>query len=54
MTITGSTADAYYDGDESKLRAALADALNQEVLALAAAGCTCKLESSTKKPPKSV
>ena len=39
MTISGSTADAYYR-DEAKLGAALADALNKEVLALAAAGCT--------------
>lgn len=39
MTISGSTADAYYR-DEAKLGAALAKALNQEVLALAAAGCT--------------
>ncbi len=39
MTISGSTADAYYH-DEAKLGADLAQALNQEVLALAAAGCT--------------
>jgi methionine synthase II (cobalamin-independent) len=42
MTITSSTADAYH-GDEAKLGAALADALNQKVVALAAAGCTCRL-----------
>lgn len=39
MTISGSTADAYYR-DEAKLGDDLAKALNQEVLALAAAGCT--------------
>lgn len=38
MTIGGSTADTYYH-DEAKLGADLAKALNQEVLALAAAGC---------------
>ena len=38
MTITGSTYDAFYH-DEAKLGADLAAALNQEVLALAAAGC---------------
>ena len=39
MTISGSTADAYYH-NEAKLGADLAKALNQEVLALAAAGCS--------------
>lgn len=39
MTIAGSTADDYYH-DEAKLGADLAKALNQEVLALAEAGCT--------------
>lgn len=38
MTITGSTYDAFYK-DEAKLGADLAKALNQEVLALAEAGC---------------
>ena len=39
MTIVDSTADAFY-GDEAKLGAALAGALNVEILALAGAGCT--------------
>jgi 5-methyltetrahydropteroyltriglutamate--homocysteine methyltransferase len=39
MTIAGSTADTYYH-DEAKLGAALAQALNTEVLALAQAGCS--------------
>ena len=39
MTIADSTVDAYY-GDERRLGAALADALNAEIRALADAGCT--------------
>ena len=39
MTIVDSTADAFYR-DEGKLGAALADTLNVEIRALAAAGCT--------------
>ena len=39
MTITDSVADAYYH-DEKRLGAALAAAINEEILALAAAGCT--------------
>jgi len=39
MTIVDSTADAFYR-DEGKLGAALADTLNVELRALAAAGCT--------------
>lgn len=39
LTIAGSTADSYYN-DEARLGADLAHALNQEVLALADAGCT--------------
>lgn len=39
MTIIDSTADAYYRDDEA-LAAALADVLNGEIQALAAAGCT--------------
>lgn len=39
LTIAGSVADTYY-GDEAKLGADLAKALNTEVLALAEAGCT--------------
>lgn len=39
LTITDSTADAYYN-DNKKLGADLATALNQEILALAEAGCT--------------
>jgi 5-methyltetrahydropteroyltriglutamate--homocysteine methyltransferase len=38
MTIIDSTADAYY-GDERLIAAALADALNLEIRALAEAGC---------------
>ena len=38
MTIIDSTADAYY-GDEMRLAADLADALNAEIRALAEAGC---------------
>ena len=38
MTIADSLADAYYE-DEEKLGAALAAALNQEILALVQAGC---------------
>lgn len=38
LTITDSTADAFYK-DDAKLGADLAAALNQEILALAAAGC---------------
>jgi len=38
LTITDSTADAHYN-DDAKLGADLAAALNQEILALAAAGC---------------
>ena len=38
LTITDSTADAFYKND-AKLGADLAAALNQEILALAAAGC---------------
>lgn len=38
MTISDTNADAYYN-DDAKLGAALADALNKEVLALAEAGC---------------
>ena len=38
LTIMDCTADAHY-GDERRLGAALADALNHEILALAAAGC---------------
>ncbi len=38
LTITDSTADAYY-GDDRRLGADLAAALNQDVLALAEAGC---------------
>lgn len=39
MTITDSIADAYY-GDDKRLGAALAVALNEEILALAKAGCS--------------
>lgn len=39
MTITDSIADAYYH-DEKRLGRALAEALNEEILALARAGCT--------------
>ena len=39
MTITDTLADAYY-GDDSRLGADLAQALNEEILALAEAGCT--------------
>jgi 5-methyltetrahydropteroyltriglutamate--homocysteine methyltransferase len=39
LTITDSVADAYY-GDEQRLGAALADAINWEIRALADAGCT--------------
>ncbi|MEE8123085.1 MAG: cobalamin-independent methionine synthase II family protein [Alphaproteobacteria bacterium] len=39
MTIADSTADAHY-GDERQLGAALAEALNAEIRALADAGCT--------------
>ncbi|MFQ5854141.1 MAG: 5-methyltetrahydropteroyltriglutamate--homocysteine methyltransferase [Anaerolineae bacterium] len=39
LTITDSTADAYY-GDEKRLGAALADAINTEIRALVEAGCT--------------
>lgn len=39
LTITDSTVDAYY-GDDARLGADLAAALNQEVLALVEAGCT--------------
>ena len=39
LTITDTTADAYY-GDEQRLGAALADAINWEVHALVDAGCT--------------
>lgn len=38
LTIIDSTADAHY-GDETALAAALGDAINREVLALAEAGC---------------
>ncbi|MEM7119027.1 MAG: cobalamin-independent methionine synthase II family protein [Chloroflexota bacterium] len=38
LTITGSTIDSYYK-DEARLGADLAKVLNQEVLALVAAGC---------------
>ena len=38
MTIIGTVADCYYD-DDKKLAFDLADALNREALALAAAGC---------------
>ena len=38
LTITDSTADAFYN-DDAKLGADLATALNQEILALAEAGC---------------
>jgi 5-methyltetrahydropteroyltriglutamate--homocysteine methyltransferase len=38
LTIIDSTADAFY-GDERELATALADALNTEIRALAAAGC---------------
>ena len=38
LTITDSTADAFYN-DDAKLGADLAAALNQEILALAQAGC---------------
>ena len=38
LTIIDSTADAHY-GDERRLAMALAEAINQEVRALAAAGC---------------
>ena len=38
MTVADTNADLFYD-DPAKLGADLADALNQEVLALAAAGC---------------
>ena len=39
LTITDTTADAYYDNAE-RLGAKLADALNREVIALAEAGCS--------------
>ena len=39
MTITDTLADVYY-GDEKRLGADLAEALNQEIQALAEAGCT--------------
>lgn len=39
LTIADSLADAYYN-DEKRLGAALAKALNEEILALAEAGCT--------------
>ena len=39
MTITDTNADDFYN-DDAKLGVDLADALNQEVLSLAAAGCT--------------
>lgn len=39
LTIADSTADAYY-GDAKRLGAALADAINIEIKALAEAGCT--------------
>ena len=44
LTITGSMVDVYY-GDEAKLGRDLAKALNQELLALAEAGCTwCQID----------
>jgi len=39
MTITDSIADVYYN-DDKRLGAALAAALNEEIMALAEAGCT--------------
>jgi methionine synthase II (cobalamin-independent) len=40
LSITDTLADAYY-GDENRLGAKLAQALNEEIRALAEAGCTC-------------
>jgi 5-methyltetrahydropteroyltriglutamate--homocysteine methyltransferase len=39
MTITDTSTDVYYN-DDKRLGAALAAALNEEILALANAGCT--------------